>query len=69
MTKRLIEIDDEELRRAQDLLEAPTIKETVARALREVIAAESRRRHLALLRTGYLEPMADRDEQLRAWRS
>jgi len=67
MTKRLVEINDEDLRAAQELLQAPTIKETVALALKEVIAAEARRQHIDLLRTGYMAPMADKAERRRAW--
>jgi hypothetical protein len=67
MTKRLVEIDDGDLKRAQELLGAATIKETVERALKEVIAAEARRQHIELLRTGYLAPMADKEFRRRAW--
>ncbi len=67
MTKRLVEIDDDDLQTAQEFLNAPTIKETVALALKEVIAAEARRQHAELLRSGYLAPMADKAERRRAW--
>ena len=67
MTKRLVEINDGDLKRAQELLGAATIKETVERALKEVIAAEARRQHIELLRTGYLAPMADKEFRRRAW--
>jgi hypothetical protein len=67
MTKRLVEINDEDLRAAQELLKAPTIKETVALALKEVIALDARRKYLELLRDGHLELMADKDERRRAW--
>lgn len=67
MTKRLVEIDDSDLKRAQELLGAATIKETVELALKEVIAAEARRQHIELLRTGYLAPMADKEFRRRAW--
>jgi Arc/MetJ family transcription regulator len=67
MTKRLVEIDDEDLRVAQELLQVSTIKETVALALKEVIALDARRKYIALLRDGHLELMADKDERRRAW--
>jgi Arc/MetJ family transcription regulator len=67
MTKRLVEIDDGDLKRAQELLGAATIKETVERALKDVLAAEARRQHIELLRTGYLAPMADKEFRRRAW--
>lgn len=67
MTKRLVEIDDDDLKAAQELLGAATIRETVARALKEVIAAEAGRRYIELLNTGYLEPMADKEYRRNAW--
>jgi Arc/MetJ family transcription regulator len=67
MTKRLVEIDDEDLRVARELLQVSTIKETVALALKEVIALDARRKYIALLRDGHLELMADKDERRRAW--
>lgn len=67
MTKRLVEIDDGDLKRAQELLGASTIRETVARAIKEVIAADARRQHLEQLHTGYLAPMADKEYRRRAW--
>jgi Arc/MetJ family transcription regulator len=44
MTKRLVDIDDTLLARARELLGAETMKETVNRALSEVINLERRRR-------------------------
>lgn len=67
MTKRLVEIDDSDLKQAQEILGATTIRETVARALKEVIAAEAGRQYIELLKTGYLEPMADKEYRRRAW--
>ena len=67
VTERLVEIDVEDLRVAQELLQASTIKETVALALKEVIAVQARRQHIELLRTGYMELMADKQERRRAW--
>jgi hypothetical protein len=67
VTKRLVEINDDDLRVAQELLQAPTIKETVALALKEVIALDARRKYIELLRDGHLELMADKDERRSAW--
>ena len=67
MTKRLVEIDDADLKKAQELLGAATIRETVERALKEVIAAEARRQYIELLRDGHLSLMADKEERRRAW--
>jgi Arc/MetJ family transcription regulator len=67
VTKRLVEINDDDLRIAQELLKVSTIKETVALALKEVIALDARRKHIELLRSGYMEPMADKEERRRAW--
>lgn len=67
VTKRLVEIDDEDLRIAQELLQVSTIKETVALALKEVIAVDARRKYIELLRDGHLELIADKDERRRAW--
>jgi Arc/MetJ family transcription regulator len=46
MTKRLVDIDDDKLATARELLDTPTIKATVDRALDELIGL---RRRLALL--------------------
>lgn len=67
MTKRLVEIDDGDLERARELLGASTIRETVAKALKEVIAAEAGRQYIELLRDGHLRLMADKEERRRAW--
>ena len=46
MTKRLVDIDDTLLTSAQELLGAETMKETVNRALEEVINLDRRRRFM-----------------------
>ncbi len=68
VTKRLVEINDADLKKAQELLGAPTIRETVERALKQVIAQEAGRQHIELLKTGYLELMIDKEERRKAWR-
>ena len=45
MSKRLVDIDDELLREATDVLGAKTMKETVNRSLEEVVLAARRRTH------------------------
>ncbi|NNC41386.1 MAG: type II toxin-antitoxin system VapB family antitoxin [Acidimicrobiia bacterium] len=52
MTKRLVDIEDSLLREAQQLLGAETMKETVNRALAEVIDLDRRRRLLDRMSTG-----------------
>lgn len=68
MTKRLVEINDADLRKAQELLGATTIRETVERSIKHVIAAEAGRQHIELLKSGYLELMTDEQERRKAWR-
>ena len=68
MTKRLIEIDDRLLAEARELADAATMKETVNTALRELVAAELRRRHLHRLATGEGIDLADEEAMQGAWR-
>jgi Arc/MetJ family transcription regulator len=42
VTKRLVEIDDEVLKQAQEVLGTPTIKDTVNAALRGAVKSASR---------------------------
>lgn len=49
MTKKLIDIDEERLVRAGEVLGAATMKETVNQALAEVIALAQRRAHVRRL--------------------
>jgi Arc/MetJ family transcription regulator len=51
MTKKLIDIDEERLRRAGEILGAATMKETVNQALAEIIALAQRRAHAQRLAT------------------
>ncbi|HEU4849686.1 MAG TPA: type II toxin-antitoxin system VapB family antitoxin [Terrimesophilobacter sp.] len=67
VTKRLVEIDDSDLAQAKAILGTASNRETVARALKEIIAAEAGRQYIELLKTGYLEPMADKEYRRRAW--
>lgn len=60
MTKRLIDIDDRLLETAQMALGAATYKETVARALEQVVAARQRaREEIAHLLQSFSEATAD----------
>ncbi len=67
MTKRLVDIDDRLLDEARLLTGARTMKEAVNAALRELIDAELRRRHLRRLETGEGTDLADDDVMRRAW--
>jgi Arc/MetJ family transcription regulator len=67
MTKRLIDVDDEQLDAVRALLGTSTLKATVATAFDEILALEQRRR--ALLAEGVPDPgeMADPDARQAAW--
>ncbi|MBX3088042.1 MAG: hypothetical protein KF742_06100 [Cryobacterium sp.] len=67
MTKRAIEINEEDLARAKELLGTKSNRETIALALKEVIAVEAGRKYIQLLRSGHLSIMADKEERRRAW--
>lgn len=67
MTKRLIDIDDAVLKAAQDALGVATIKETVALALNEVVAAVARRREVEWLESGAMSELADAEARDRLW--
>ncbi len=45
MTKRLVDIDDDLLQRAREVLETATMKDTVNGALAEIVDADLRRRY------------------------
>ena len=51
MTKRLVDIDDVLLEKASQVLGATTMKETVNKALEEVVRADRRLRHADRLAT------------------
>ena len=68
MTKRLVDIDDDLLAEARELLGAASMKETVNAALREVVAADPRRRLLLRLRTGEGMDLDDDEIMAGAWR-
>lgn len=68
MSKTVIDLDEDLLTRAQQILGTGTKKETVNRALREVIVREARRRDRELARSGAYQTLADPEERARAWR-
>jgi Arc/MetJ family transcription regulator len=67
MTKTLIDIDDDELARAQQALRTATKKDTVNRALSEATALAARRRDLERLIEGRLADLGDAEIMTSAW--
>lgn len=68
MTKKLIDIDDEVLAQASRILGARTMKETVNRALAEVVLLANRRAHAARLAGMEGLDLDDDDVMAKAWR-
>lgn len=68
MTKRLVDIDDELLAEATDILGAATMKEAVNRALEEVVLATRRRQHADRLSAMRGLDLDDPDVMAGAWR-
>ena len=68
VTKRLVDIDDDLLARAREILGTPTMKETVNRALQEVVDADLRRRHADRLFSMEGLDLDDPDVMSGAWR-
>jgi Arc/MetJ family transcription regulator len=68
VTKRLVDIDDEELDAARKALNTSGIKETVTTALREAVAGAARRREIERLTAGALAPLADKQRRRQLWR-
>jgi Arc/MetJ family transcription regulator len=68
MAKTLIEIDDEYLATAQEVLGTATKKDTVNAALREVAALAARRRDLRRLTSRSLPDLEDESVMRAAWR-
>ncbi len=67
MTKTLIDIDDHQLALAQRCLGTTTKRDTVNKALAEVIAVDARRRELERLRADAYADLRDPDVMSRAW--
>ena len=66
--RTLVEIDPELLDSAKDILGTTTIRETVDRALREVVRTRAIRDHLALMHTLEGLDLDDPDVMAQAWR-
>jgi Arc/MetJ family transcription regulator len=67
MAKTLIDIDEEQLAAAQQVLNTETKKDTVNAALRLVTSLAARRRDLERLTSGALPDLADEDVMRAAW--
>jgi Arc/MetJ family transcription regulator len=67
MAKTLIDVDEESLAAAQEVLHTETKKDTVNAALRTVAALAARRRDLQRLTSGGLPDLADADVMRAAW--
>jgi Arc/MetJ family transcription regulator len=68
MTKRLIDLDDELLARAQRELNTTGVSDTVRAALRQAANAAAHARQVAWLHEGGLETMADSAQRADVWR-
>jgi Arc/MetJ family transcription regulator len=67
VAKTLIDIDEEQLAAAQEILKTETKKDTVNAALRQVTALAARRRDLRRLTAGALPDLADKEVMRAAW--
>ena len=68
VTKRLIDLDDELLARAQEELNTTGVSDTVRAALRHAANAAARARQVTWLREGGLETMAEPAQRADVWR-
>ena len=68
MTKRLVDIDDDELDAARVALHTQTNKETISRALRLAASIDAARKDLELLKDPSATDLADPDVMAGAWR-
>lgn len=68
MTRTVVDIDDDLLGRAAELLQTRTKRDTVNAALREVVARRARLAELDRLARGELPDLADPDVMAQAWR-
>ena len=66
--KTLIDVDEDQLTAAQQVLQTTTKKDTVNRALAEVVAIAARRRDLARLRSEEAADLGDAEIMTSAWR-
>lgn len=68
MSTTQIELDQDLLTKAAEILGTATKKDTVNEALRRVVLGELRRRHIDELADGALPDLADADIMASAWR-
>ncbi len=68
MAKTLIDVNEEYLAAAQEVLRTETKKDTVNAALRAVAALAARRRDLQRLASGSLPDLEDAEVMRDAWR-
>lgn len=68
MSTTQIELDQELLTKAAEILGTATKKDTVNEALRRVVLSEVRRRHVDELASGALPDLANADIMGSAWR-
>src|SRR4028118_1993269 len=68
VTKRLIDLDDDLLAKAQRELNTTGVSDTVRAALRQAASAGARARQVAWLREGGLEALTDPAERAAVWR-
>ena len=68
VTKRLIDLDDELLARAQHELNTTGVSETVRAALRHAASAAARARQVTWMREGGLEAMTEPTRRADVWR-
>ncbi len=69
MRKTSVDVDDRLLEEVRDVLGTSSIKETIDRALREVMRAEARRREIRALAVMDGLDLADEQVMAKAWRS
>lgn len=66
--KTSVEIDEQLLRRAREILGSTTVKETIDRAFREVVRQEARRQEAKALASMDSLELADDEVMAGAWR-
>jgi Arc/MetJ family transcription regulator len=69
MRKTSVDVDDRLLEQVRGVLGTSSIKETIDRALREVMRVEARRREIAALGVMDGLDLADEKVMAKAWRS
>jgi Arc/MetJ family transcription regulator len=67
VAKTLIDVDEERLNEARELLGTRTKRDTINAALNEVVAADARRRDLARLVRGQLRDLVESGRREQIW--